>query len=216
MRTPSSTARGSEHAVGTRTFSNTVVTANWLAARLTDGAVDAEAVGAQADALDAWLADLDGQLGERARAMPPDVPRSVVIVGRGPSLAVARGGALVVKEAAKVRAEGMSGGQFRHGPIELAEPSLLAIVLEGRAETADLARRLAEDLATAGATTRWLGMSAGPIGVPALPIAPVVAGPRGAAPRHGHAAAAGAGARRGARGVVPGEFRHATKVTSVL
>jgi len=206
---------GVEHAVGTRTFSNTVVAANWLAAGLTGAPVEPDAVVAQADALEAWLADLDAHLDAVRSAMPGELPRSAVLVGRGPSLAVARGGALVVKEAAKVHAEGMSGGQFRHGPIELAEPSLLAIVLDGPPETADLARRLAHDLAAAGATTRWLGVSPGPADVEALPIAPSVAGPAELLPGTVTLQLV-AQALGEARGVVPGEFRHASKVTSVL
>jgi glucosamine--fructose-6-phosphate aminotransferase (isomerizing) len=206
---------GAEHAVGTRTFSNTVVTANWLAARLTDGPVDAGPVLVQAAGLKGWLADLDDVITAVTAALPAELPRSAVIVGRGPSLAVARGGALVVKEAAKVHAEGMSGGQFRHGPIELAEPGLLAIVLEGPAETADLSRRLAEDLATAGAATRWLGPSPPPGGVPALPMAPVIAGAAELLPGTVTLQVV-AHALGTANGVVPGEFRHATKVTSIL
>jgi glucosamine--fructose-6-phosphate aminotransferase (isomerizing) len=189
------------------------VAASWLATALIGGSPNVEAVLAAADAADAWLAELDAHLAALRELVP--LPTSLVLVGRGPSLAVARGGALVLKEAAKVHAEGLSGGQFRHGPIELAEPGFAALVLQGPPATAELARRLATDLAATGATTRWLGAGAPPAGVPALPQARVVEGAAELLPSTvtlqllAHVLGE-------ARGVVPGEFRHASKVTAVL
>ncbi len=46
---------------------------------------------------------------------------SLVSIGRGPTLAVAREAALKLKETANVHAEAFSGAEFRHGPIALVE-----------------------------------------------------------------------------------------------
>jgi len=77
--------------------------------------------------------------------------RSLAVLGRGPARAASEMGALIVKEAAGVAAEAFDGGQFRHGPVELAGPELAAIVLATEPETRDLDVALADRLAEAGA-----------------------------------------------------------------
>jgi glucosamine--fructose-6-phosphate aminotransferase (isomerizing) len=47
-----------------------------------------------------------------------------MFLGRGANVAVAREGALKLKEIAYVPAEGMSGGAMKHGPLALIEPGL--------------------------------------------------------------------------------------------
>jgi glutamine---fructose-6-phosphate transaminase (isomerizing) len=84
--------------------------------------------------------------------------RSVVaIVGRGSARAAAETGALVLKEAARVPVEALESAQFRHGPLELAGPDAAVgmVVTEPAAE--QLERRLAKDLAVAGASVLWIG-----------------------------------------------------------
>ena len=46
-------------------------------------------------------------------------PTYVALMSRGPDIASAYQGALLLKEAARLAAEPMSAGQFRHGPIEI-------------------------------------------------------------------------------------------------
>ena len=57
--------------------------------------------------------------------------RSIAILARGFNLASALQGALLLKEVVKVPAEGMTAGEFMHGPVEMASRGLLAIVLTG-------------------------------------------------------------------------------------
>jgi glutamine---fructose-6-phosphate transaminase (isomerizing) len=52
-----------------------------------------------------------------------DHPTYVALMSRGPDLASALQGALLLKEAARLPAEGLSAGQFRHGPIEILNPN---------------------------------------------------------------------------------------------
>jgi glucosamine--fructose-6-phosphate aminotransferase (isomerizing) len=58
-----------------------------------------------------------------------------MFVGRGPNVAVAREGALKLKEIAYVPAEGLSGGAMKHGPLALIEPGLLVWALVPPDET---------------------------------------------------------------------------------
>ena len=49
--------------------------------------------------------------------------RSLVSIGRGPTLAIAREAALKLKETCNLHAEAFSGAEFLHGPIALVESS---------------------------------------------------------------------------------------------
>ncbi len=72
------------------------------------------------------------------------------IIGRGPALACVYHGALIMKETADSQAEGMAGGTFRHGPLELAGRGHKAIVLAPTGKTSDLNLNLALELAEYG------------------------------------------------------------------
>jgi hypothetical protein len=51
------------------------------------------------------------------------------VIGKRDNTATALAGGLILKEAAKVPAEGYIGGEFRHGPLEIAGPGLTAVLL---------------------------------------------------------------------------------------
>jgi glutamine---fructose-6-phosphate transaminase (isomerizing) len=53
---------------------------------------------------------------------------SLVSLGRGPTLAIAREAALKLKETSNLHAEAFSSAEFLHGPIALVEPSYPALV----------------------------------------------------------------------------------------
>jgi len=59
-------------------------------------------------------------------------------------------GALILKEAAKMGAEGSSAGQFRHGPLEAVAPGFAAVVFAMQGRTRDIDLRLAHDIAKFG------------------------------------------------------------------
>jgi glucosamine--fructose-6-phosphate aminotransferase (isomerizing) len=76
---------------------------------------------------------------------------SLVTIGRGPTLAVAREAALKLKEVCNLHAEAFSGAEFLHGPVALVSlryPILLFMPTDAAA--AGL-RGLAEDLRHKGA-----------------------------------------------------------------
>ena len=98
---------------------------------------------------------------------------SVAVLGRGPARAAAEMGALTLKESG-VMAEASSTAAFRHGPFELAGPSMAAIVVATESETSSLDLRLAEDLVQAGAGVAVItgDDDDAPPGVLAVPIGP--------------------------------------------
>ncbi len=55
----------------------------------------------------------------------------ITLFGRGYSLASANYGALIIEEAARFPATGISVPQFRHGPMEIVNPNFVAIMLGG-------------------------------------------------------------------------------------
>ncbi|TDD61674.1 SIS domain-containing protein [Kribbella antibiotica] len=107
-----------------------------------------------------WVADAVGQrlaadIG--SRMLGTWAPR-LITVGRRDAAATALYAALIMKEAAKVPAEGFVGGQFRHGPIELAGWGMTAM-LYGADSYADYVslRRLADDLIAVGTSVILAG-----------------------------------------------------------
>lgn len=210
-------AAGTEHAVGTRTYVNTLAASAIVARVLTDGVPGAtieqtmHEVLATADDLALWLARYDEELGVLADEIA-HAPLPLTIVARGAALASALEGSLVIKEAAKHPIEAMSGGQFRHGPIELADAHASFILLasgdgEGRST------RLATDIARTGARVLWLGA-----GCPAAatPIsAPQARSPIGERVSEIVPLQLVSIALARAVSLEPGSFRTATKVTVV-
>jgi glucosamine--fructose-6-phosphate aminotransferase (isomerizing) len=101
---------------------------------------------------------------------------SLIICGRGSSLAAVHYSALILKEAAKVHAEGLTAPQFRHGPMELASTAIRVLVYEGNAGTAALNHRLVEDISSAGGRAYLVGQTS-PHESLRLPPGPAVAWP---------------------------------------
>jgi glutamine---fructose-6-phosphate transaminase (isomerizing) len=84
------------------------------------------------------------------------LPRNLVILGRGASLAAAHTGALIIGEASKYPALSMNAAEFRHGPMELITPDLSVIIISGSDTTQPLNRRLADDVAHLGGSVFWI------------------------------------------------------------
>jgi glucosamine--fructose-6-phosphate aminotransferase (isomerizing) len=81
--------------------------------------------------------------------------RSTIVIGRGPNLVAALQGALLLKEVAKLPAEGMSGGEFTHGPIEAISDEIGVVVLGG-GRTAGLQIKLAHRAKSLGSRVLML------------------------------------------------------------
>jgi len=137
------------------------------------------------------------------------------LLGRGPALASACEGALLLHETAKAAAVSMSCGQFRHGPVEAVSGGFRAVVFGAPGPTRALDRSLADDLSRMGAKVRWIGPAAvNGDHAPALVEWPEIPPPLAAifeiVPLQ-FAAYRLALWRR----IVPGDFRYASEITAV-
>jgi glucosamine--fructose-6-phosphate aminotransferase (isomerizing) len=79
------------------------------------------------------------------------------LLGRGPSLASAMEGSLLINEIARFPTSAASVAAFRHGPVEIAGPQLRAIVFATQSATRKLDIDFARDLAKLGAMVRMIG-----------------------------------------------------------
>jgi glucosamine--fructose-6-phosphate aminotransferase (isomerizing) len=76
---------------------------------------------------------------------------SLVTIGRGPTLAIAREAALKLKEASDIHAEAFSAAEFRHGPIALVSPRYPVLMFAPTDAAAAGMTALAADLTAKGA-----------------------------------------------------------------
>ena len=123
---------GSEVAAAVRTFTE-------QAAKVTEGLL------ARAPALSAELLSWASGHG------------SFAVLGRGTARAASEMAALLLKEAARLPAEALETGQFRHGPLELAGPELAVAIVATEESTAELDLALAAELVETGAAVLVVG-----------------------------------------------------------
>lgn len=147
------TRAGEEATVSTKTYLSTLAALKWIEPVLTNQpAGQALSAIEQAPAwIDAYLRDLPSHvvtLKQRLQGIT-----NLFLVGRGPSLATAYCGGLIIKESTRLHSEGMSVPGYRHGPLELSYPGVFVLVFAGQGPTAALNRRLYEDLQPTGAGT---------------------------------------------------------------
>ncbi len=138
----------------------------------------------------------------------------LAFIGFADQAATALYAGLITKEGAKVAAEGYAGGQFRHGPLELAGPGLTAVLFagDGDTETGPL-RQLADDLVGSGSTVLVVGTlgAAGTIEITTTSVTgpPLLAEGAVIAQQLTVALAR-------ARHITPGAFRFGSKITTTL
>lgn len=163
---------GPEATVSCKTYLATLAVLHVLAAELTGGdrgRAHAEVAAAEPfvreylDAMDAHVAELAPWV--------RDI-NSLFVTGRGASLATAGTGGLILKEATRVHAEGMSAAAFRHGPLEMVGAHVLVLVLAGDARVVPLHRRLVDDVKRGGGRAVLVGPAAGAGAVFTLPALP--------------------------------------------
>jgi glucosamine--fructose-6-phosphate aminotransferase (isomerizing) len=142
-------AAGIELAVpASKSVSATVATLLWAAALFDAGGGEAEyaeALIAAASRVDQWF-DGSGDGDVRDAAANIADRRSVIVVGTGYGLSVAREAALKVKEASYVHAEGFAAGEFVHGSAAILDPSCAIVGIVD-----DLSRAVVERPMRAGA-----------------------------------------------------------------
>jgi glucosamine--fructose-6-phosphate aminotransferase (isomerizing) len=132
------TEAGPEQTVSTKTYTAGLA-ALYILERLLLGEGDTLAgeIAALADAVDTLLATLPPKLGETLAFLGHEQP--LTFIGRGASYASAMMAALVTAEAAKAPTQALSGGQFRHGPLELVREGFRSMLFLGASDvTLDL------------------------------------------------------------------------------
>lgn len=77
------------------------------------------------ECMDSWIRDAKHQASKLLNC------DAAMILGRGPNLPAALQGALLLKEVTKLPTEGMSSGEFAHGPIEAISKKISVIILGG-------------------------------------------------------------------------------------
>lgn len=118
--------------------------------RLTAAWTGDAALGAAIDRLPDRLAaavelDWSSAVGVVARAS------SLITIGRGPTLAIAREAALKLKETSNLHAEAFSSAEFQHGPVALVSPLYPILMFMPTDAAASGMRALAADLLGKGA-----------------------------------------------------------------
>jgi glucosamine--fructose-6-phosphate aminotransferase (isomerizing) len=148
---------GEEATVSSKSYLNSLAAHHLLVEKLmgVEENKSLHTVLAAADELSAWSAPLDDIRAIAKHALEFDAPR-IALVGSGNQSASALLGALIIKEAAKLGAEGYVGGEFRHGPLEMAGPGLTAVLYTGRGENRNLLQ-LGSELTNSGSKAVEVG-----------------------------------------------------------
>ena len=151
------TQAGAEVGVATKTYTSTLAVLHWLGQALM-GSLDPQAYldvlqAAQQceDLLQNWESLLEPAFDAVRDAT------SFALVARGPSIASACNGALVLQEAARKPAAGFVGSQFRHGPMEMLSPQLATLLFTLPGRTLALSQGMAKDIGDRGGTLVTIG-----------------------------------------------------------
>jgi len=94
---------------------------------------------------------------------------SLMVIGRGSTLAIAREAALKLKETCNIHAEGYSGAEFQHGPMALVSTHYPILMFIPTDEAADALVALAADLRRKHAALFSVEPGAGEGRLPSLP-----------------------------------------------
>ncbi|MBI9044662.1 MAG: SIS domain-containing protein [Anaerolineaceae bacterium] len=147
---------GDEYTVSTRTYLNTLIT-NMFGVEYLKGkkiAKTKEAIQNIIPEISAYVQNWQEHVQSWKEQLY--LPGKFFLLGRGPSMAAVMTGALTTKEAAKWQLEGITTAHFRHGPLEMADENLTAIILSGCEKTKDLNRNLALDIKKYGGKVIWI------------------------------------------------------------
>jgi fructoselysine-6-P-deglycase FrlB-like protein len=149
---------GVEATVSTKSYLNTLAVHRRIISAFTDEPHEEATadIATTADAVQELLECLDPE--PVGREIDDLSDRRLAAIGKGDAAATALYAGLITKESSKVAIEGYVGGQFRHGPFELAGPGLLAF-LYGAYNALDdgSISRLADDLLATGSHVVLIG-----------------------------------------------------------
>lgn len=155
------TAAGEEFSVSCKTYVAALLALQWFADLLCACCLTESRRRLQqaATAAGSYLALWEAHV--RSLAQSLQGVHHLFLVGRGPSLAAAGTGALIIKEADHVPAEGMSSASFRHGPLEMLSEDIFVLVFAGDARTARFNHRLLAEVRKQGGRAELVGENSG-------------------------------------------------------
>ena len=172
-----------EQTVSTRTYTNTLAIGQMAALALLgkDIGPALSSLKQTAIAMENYLSNWESRVAKLGDQI--GLPKRLAILGRGPSMASVYTGTLTLGEAAKFLAAPYQAGEFRHGPLELANPDLTLLLFAGPSETRELNLRLLNDLRGYHVNAFWIGSEknewqieipeAPAIGLPLMEILPI-------------------------------------------
>src|SRR6266851_4269354 len=167
---------GVESAVSCKTYVATLTAVEWTAAVLCGNDLNQTVASLEraVPAMEQYLAEWR----EHVQSLSTELAgtNDVFVAGRGPSLAAAGTGGLILKESTHVHAEGMSSAAFRHGPFEMLSDKVFVLVFEGSGPPAALNAALVKDIREAGGRAALASENA-PLEVFRLPAVPDAARP---------------------------------------
>jgi glucosamine--fructose-6-phosphate aminotransferase (isomerizing) len=140
---------GTEQTVSTKTYTAGIVALH-IFERLLIGqrqGLEAEIAGL-ADAIEQTLSQFHLQSAGILDFIGHTAP--IMFIGRGASYSSAAMAALVTAEAAKAHTTALTGGQFRHGPLELVREGFSSVMFMGDDGTGELNYKTATDIARFG------------------------------------------------------------------
>ncbi len=141
---------GKEEMTSTKTFVLTMLVTYILAASLSKrwNETTIKNVKKLTNGFSDWLQDYDTLI-DSAIDFLGDI-QTLQIIARGPAFAAASQSALMFKEAVKIPATGILGGEFRHGPMEMVADGFKAILFAAKGKTLSQSIKMAEDIVAFG------------------------------------------------------------------
>lgn len=203
------TRAGAEFSVSCKTYLTALMALRWLSDLFCERDLrhTRQALAAVCTSVQSYLAGWKEHVEELAQRL--NGIRHLFLVGRGPSLAAACMGGLIIKEAAHFHAEGMSCAAFRHGPWEMLSPATFLLIFRGAEKTRELNLRLLADVREQSGQAELVGedSTCRPCTLPEAPepVRPILE----ALPVQMFTLALAAQAGR-----EPGHFERATKITT--
>jgi glucosamine--fructose-6-phosphate aminotransferase (isomerizing) len=140
---------GPEQTVSTKTYTAGLVALYIMETILLGGKNDLQAeIDLLADSVEALIPNLESTAADLLAFIGHEQP--IVFIGRGASYGSAAMAALVTAEAAKAHTHALSGGQFRHGPLELVRNGFRSVLFMGDGSETGLNAKTAIDIAGFG------------------------------------------------------------------
>jgi glucosamine--fructose-6-phosphate aminotransferase (isomerizing) len=150
---------GPEMTVSSKSYLNTLCAAGIFTSKILNTPVDPEILKAP-QILKEYLVDWTKHFEELDDLIKQE---TIFVIGRGESMAAARTGSLIVKEAARESIEGLTTAQFRHGPLEMASSKVAVFIYEGKGEQRNLNSLMYSDLERLGAHPIWISSENKPL-----------------------------------------------------